>query len=189
MSLTFQVKNLTSSVTLTYVHDPWNPIGITNNPTGLPSQPILPGGTSNLIAAGSAAYIYYTLSGPNGPYSRLQVRWFGVPSTGAPLPGGPAGWWDGPAPTDVYFDDTDRVTDHVIYLRDTPGSKVKKGLVGEGVAAAPVEEVRTARRAELAVRRRQVEEQVRERREAAAPGNGPQHERRQQRGFERVARV
>ncbi|KAF3249390.1 hypothetical protein TWF128_007821 [Orbilia oligospora] len=164
MSLTFQVKNLTSSVTLTYVHDPWNPIGITNNPTGLPSQPILPGGTSNLIAAGSAAYIYYTLSGPNGPYSRLQVRWFGVPSTGAPLPGGPAGWWDGPAPTDVYFDDTDRVTDHVIYLRDTPGSKVKKG-------------------------RRQVEEQVRERREAAAPGNGPQHERRQQRGFERVARV
>ncbi|KAK6499437.1 hypothetical protein TWF506_004066 [Arthrobotrys conoides] len=175
----FQVKNLTTSITLTYINDPWNPLGVANATGGLPSQPILPGGTSNLAASGSGAYIYYTLSGPNAPYSRLQVRWFGNPGTGAPLPGGPAGWWDGPAPTDVYFDDTDRVTDHVIYLRDTPGSKVKKAVAGEGVAAAaPVEDFRAVKRAELAARRRQVDEQVRERREAAAPGGGPQRERR-----------
>ncbi|KAK6351956.1 hypothetical protein TWF718_005104 [Orbilia javanica] len=178
---TFQIKNLTTSVTLSYVRDPWNPLGVAGpSGVGFPATSIPPGATADCAAFGSGSYINYNLSGPAGSYSRLQIRWFGVPSTGAPLPGGPSGWWmDATIPTDVYFDETDRVTDHIIYLRDTTPSKIKRGLV-EARTPTPVEETMAIKRAEVVSKRRQAEERIKERREALGSAGGQQEKRQAQ---------
>ncbi|KAK6510211.1 hypothetical protein TWF481_004927 [Arthrobotrys musiformis] len=173
----FQIKNLTSSVTLSYTATIWNPIGIAGASGSGSSAPtsIGPGTTATLTASGHGAFINYTVTGaPGSSYPVLQIRWLGVLSTGAALPGGPSGIWQGsPIPTDIYVDETDRTTDHVIYLRDSTPGKIKRGEV-EARTPVPAKEIREIKRAEVEAKRRQVEE----RREAL--GGGQQEKRRAQ---------
>ncbi|KAK6338483.1 hypothetical protein TWF730_002546 [Orbilia blumenaviensis] len=180
----FQIKNLTTSCTMTLIPDPWNPLGVAGpGGSGYPALTIAPGGTANATASGSGAYVYYNISGPAGSYPRLQIRWFGVPSTGAALPGGPSGWWDGsPIPSDIYYDETDRVTDHIIYLRDTTPSKIKRGLLKAGTPT-PVEETMAIKRSEEFSNKMRAEERAK--REAS----GSEQEKREAKPLGRRGRV
>ncbi|KAK6517521.1 hypothetical protein TWF281_004172 [Arthrobotrys megalospora] len=184
----FTVKNQTASVTLTLYQDPWDPIGVSGVPA--PSTPpltIAPGATANFLAAGHGGYATYNVASPTTTYPKLRIRWVGVGS-GVALPGGPTGQWQSsPIPTNIYYDETDRITDHVLYIKDGTPSKIKRGLLKAGTPA-PAEEVAAIKRAEKEFRKRQVEERVNERRAAAASASGGQ-EKREAKPLGRFGRV